>query len=679
LIFLLPDSGQKPFQCTVCSKGFGRKDVLSRHLRLHEKYSSGSAVSESPHLEIRQLQESSTATQWTPSSADNGRLLPSPANEDDRLQQERYDDTRETVLRPQQPWCNSEDLLELLTSDTGNNWPLARPLVNFRPTEGDGQVGPNLSGVECAPGQQAMHQMSTLIFNLSSNLMSEIEGAGITSAFLDTCIHLFFEKFNSAFPILHSATFVVKEASNPLLLNIVAVGSLFIGHATAKGETLWRLAHTAVATSWQALMATRGPRDECNGIQLVLTALIGQIYAMLSKNEALRMTCQTFHGLGFFWACQSGMYEVKPFSAADVPSLESTEDMKLHAWRVWAAREVQIRAILGHYLLDGQISQFSGQQACVRHVTNSLHTLISDAAFAAPTADAWITEMKGNDQAPPTFREFFNSILSAASSNTHPKLSGFSIQVVLEGLQSLVSDTQTTDGPSVGTPTAFDIVSALFRLRDEYILPMSSLSAAKTELLIRWHTILLNLATPYPAMCQRLCALFGVEQSLYATLKHSHENWSLETWSQSRDGLRALLHAMAIQELVESLPLGRCHAIHLPAAVFATATIYSARCMAGVPSVTTPQHVSWHDVWAPPIQSPATLEWGGLTDTARFFNNESSNVGTKGTTRILLYDLNTVQATLHSLSSRWGISHEMDQVLHRWTTIVNVGSVALGI
>jgi hypothetical protein len=50
-----------------------------------------------------------------------------------------------------------------------------------------------------------------------------------------------------------------------------------------QGEALWRLAHTAVATSWQSLITHRGPYDACKGVQLLVTALLGQIYGALSK------------------------------------------------------------------------------------------------------------------------------------------------------------------------------------------------------------------------------------------------------------------------------------------------------------------------------------------------------------------------------------------------------------
>jgi hypothetical protein len=100
---------------------------------------------------------------------------------------------------------------------------------------------------------------------------------------------MYFRRFNRTFPILHEPTFVLSDCTHPLLLNAIALGSLYLGSndAVAKGEAIWRLAHTAVATSWQNLIKHRGQYDSCAGIQLVLTALLGQTYANLSRVSLL--------------------------------------------------------------------------------------------------------------------------------------------------------------------------------------------------------------------------------------------------------------------------------------------------------------------------------------------------------------------------------------------------------
>ena len=554
-------------------------------------------------------------------------------------------------------------MLDFLLSDFSTSWPLALPVMQFEPIP-----NPNMPALnqQAGPGHFAMQQMSKLIADLSSSLTAEIESTGITSPFLDTCMHVFFEKFIPSFPVLHKPTFLVRESSHPLLLNIIALGSLFVGakDALAKGEALWRLAHTAVATSWQALMATKGPRDECNGVQLVLTALLGQTYAILSKNESLRMTSQVFHGLGFYWARQCGMYDVERFNDGIVPGLDAPESEKLEAWRSWAAREVTKRSVLGHYILDGQISEFSGHPACTRHVTNSLFTPASESAFAATTVDGWILAMHLDSKRKSSFREVYVSLFSKepdSLASLEQPLLNLTVRVVLEGLQSLASDIQAS-GPAVGTPSKSDIAWALVKLQSERLL-LSNSSVENMELLVRFHSICLNLATPTTMLCQRLCRIYGIQQQLHRQVPISEPISTIQTWAQSIDGLRALLHAIAIQDLVERLPLGRSHAIHLPAAIFAVATIYSARCLAGFQTVLVPNTLPWEDVWG----IPETFSG----DVKAFLHNKPAEISCELTTRNLMYDLNSLQITLSSISLRWGVSYAMDDILHRWIVMAN--------
>ena len=47
-----------------------------------------------------------------------------------------------------------------------------------------------------------------------------------------------------------------------------------------------------------------------------------------------------------------------------------------------------------------------------------------------------------------------------------------------------------------------------------------------------------------------------------------------DTWFGTIEARQALLHAIAIRETVESLPINRTHALHIPAALFAAATVF---------------------------------------------------------------------------------------------------------
>lgn len=583
-----------------------------------------------------------------------------------------------------QSWAESGELLEILMSDFNSNWPITLPVMQFQPSaalrmDSSEVLPPANEQIDAfdSPGQQAMQQMSRLIGNLSSSLTAEIASKGITSAFLDTCIYVFFDKFMPSFPVLHKPTFLARETSHPLLLNIISLGSLFVAaeDAVTKGEALWRLAHMSVATSWQALMATRGPRDQCNGVQLILTALLGQTYALLSKNESLRMTCQVFHGLGFYWARQCGMYQINEGSF-HLPTFDTPEDEKNEQWKIWAALEVHKRAILGHYILDGQISQFSGHATCVRHVTNPLLTPASDQAFAATTADEWIVEVQKQATPQRSFQMIFVDMFSPNLLCLNQPMSNFSVRVVLEGFQSLISDVQQLKGPAVGTPSKISIAQALISLYNLSLRFLNPAAAESMELLIRWHSICLNLATPTTQLCRWICATYNIPQQLYSGADYTGHESDLVVWAQSDEGRRALLHSMAIQDLVDRLPLGRSHTIHLPAAIFAVASIYSARCMADKASVAVPATIRWEDAWG--VESQNETNFDNIptpnNDTNEFMQGRYVTSPGKSLMRNLTYELNSLQIMLGSISLRWGVSHEMDAILHQWISIVNESS-----
>lgn len=101
----------------------------------------------------------------------------------------------------------------------------------------------------------------------SSSITAAVEATSLSSVFLDECLHMFFVRFIPTFPVLHRATFVFLDCTQPLLLNAMAIGSLYLGPKDSiakvseigktsemhtnfyQGEALWRLAHVAVTTS----------------------------------------------------------------------------------------------------------------------------------------------------------------------------------------------------------------------------------------------------------------------------------------------------------------------------------------------------------------------------------------------------------------------------------------------
>ncbi|KFZ11995.1 hypothetical protein V502_07302 [Pseudogymnoascus sp. VKM F-4520 (FW-2644)] len=178
-------------------------------------------------------------------------------------------------------WPDSETLFQTIMSmDTANQWqmplgtlpflPGVQPAGsdicdnqsnNFKSPDSFDDRGPAISAIPSGGSHRAVHDVSKMVSNLSSSVTAAIEATSITSVFLDECLHMFFVRFIPTFPVLHRATFVFRESTQPLLLNAMAIGSLYLGpkDSIAKGEALWRLSHIAVATNWETLITHRGP------------------------------------------------------------------------------------------------------------------------------------------------------------------------------------------------------------------------------------------------------------------------------------------------------------------------------------------------------------------------------------------------------------------------------------
>ena len=467
--------------------------------------------------------------------------------------------------------------------------------------------------------------------------------------------------------ILHEPTFSLQGCCPFLLLNMVAIGSLFFGSTDAiiRGEFLWRLAQTAAATSWGDVFEG----NICgfkHTRQIVTTALLGQTYAMLSRSRRLRTLCQSLHGLPFSWARQFGMFEQTRDLLDDVPDMSASQEEKTTKWRAWIAVEIQRRTLLGIYIIDAQLARYAGADPIGKHVTNPLPFTGNHAAFQARTEDSWIKEMRTTQTCPPTFREVFLSLFKSISSVPACE-EHLPILAIMEGFQAILSERKAAHGVALGLPSVEEIVDACLRLRKTYLTPTRNLVENK-ELSLLWHNFCLDLASDSVSICQRLCRVFGVPQSLFLGTRESADPVELKDWVDTVDARRALLHAAAIQELAEELTLGRAYPAHAPAAIFAAATIFCAYSKYGKSTITIPADIDWEEVWTRRHQ---TQRHGldhvnpGISDGYKFVNGHYLNHERTKTCN-LRYSMLTMQMILQTISSQWGISHDMLAVLSVW-------------
>ena len=656
-------TGEKPFPCPSCHREFSRQDSLARHQRRHghgrEVEENGGADLAVNSAQTEPIGVANTLAVNSITEGSNPNLVPADTTSDEVLQQ--------------LTWPDAEGFLQSILSNSLDYW---APNLETLPSQYvygalDHRVDntpspwlPHSAEQQLQDGSDAIHSVSQIIADLSTNVTSEAQSNGLSTVFIDGCLHMFFDQFNPGFQVCHRPTFAFRDWTHPLLLNAIALGSLFLSQEShiAKGEALWKLAHVAVATSWHTLILHKAPNDHCNGVQLVRTALLGQTYAMLSGNPKLRLTAQVFHSLGFYWARECGMYKTKR-TFDPVRGSESPRQVE-EQWRLWAAEESQLRALLGHYILDGQLAQFANAPTCQRHASNPLPLPCSDRLFNASTADQWALELVTEPMENITFRQLFLLLFSEAP--TLPQLlSVMGIKAVLEGVRSFVSEANSVSGDILGSPSRLEISKALGYLHG-YISSAGHLSEAdKLETLIRWHTICLDSACNSTVVCQDLCSLFTVQQNVFGQRKDDGETMELKGWGESSRARHALLHANAIRDKLSNLPFGRAQAIHVPLSTFAAAVIYCAFLLAGKSTVTFPDGLSWHSLMSIDLDN-IQFDQNGDADTERlkcYLADWSFNGCAQ--TRNLLYDSNLFVTHLRQIAQPWGISLSLENVVQQ--------------
>ncbi|KAI9679693.1 MAG: hypothetical protein M1822_007299 [Bathelium mastoideum] len=658
-------SGVKPFACSFdgCTRRFNRPDSLSRHYKTHKAGNSNSAgeTSTPPSLGSENGQyipivagPSLSLDDQTQSGVGNATpIIPEMPIDAPPASMDRY---------AMYPWPESENLFALLASDVDYSFlDMSISTSQSRQTAEHSDPDERTS----AHARQAVHNTSSLVQEFSFNLLSEVEALGVTADFLDLCLNGFFLHLLPVFPVFHEPTFKITNCMPPLLLNMIALGSLFVATngATTTGEALWRVAHAAVATSWQILLSCRYQGGHEKGMQLVMTALLSQVYAVLSGNQALRLTSQAFRGLGFFWARESDLFSSLPTSNSIASVTAAT---KMEKWKEWADQEARSRVLMGHYILDGLISQSSGLPSSARHTINNMAMPCSDEAFDAPTCDDWLRIMTYEQSSSRlTFRELLLQLFDFDVEPPTAPLTHMSVPVVMEALESLIAESREAGGPSVGLPTMVAIGRALWRLRESQITNPQRLPADVLDLSIRWHVVCMSLCVEPRNLMHALCQKHGVDQKIYSgAITPSKEAFVVGEWQASHLARRAMLHALAVLDLVQQMTFSKMRALHIPSALHSAAIVLIAVADTNSNRMHLPKPVCWKTVCElGELDVPCERQPSASSSTSCFLTSGTLPSGGQSKARSIPVAINDLQAILESTTSTWGIAKEMHQSL----------------
>jgi hypothetical protein len=341
------------------------------------------------------------------------------------------------------------------------------------------------------------------------------------------------------------------------------------------------------------------------------------------------------------------------------------------AWRRWIAQETMLRTLLGLYIVDGVVSQFSGNPTFARHAANPLPLPSSDAAFMASTPDEWIQQMQAHPVAQVRFCDIYHTLFRQGSEASLPgyDIALFHHKVVLEGVRCLISETNRTKPPPVGLPSKRDLLLVLRQLRRNILDSQTLTPTDRLTALLQWHSICLDSVVSTARGTRRMCHLFGIKQNIFGGSERQESRINPDRWTQSAAGRATLLHAINMQAIAAQLPLGLAYDVNIPGAVFAAATTYTSFTLAGVTKIVFPASIDW-DTALMALQMSADMtpvdDEASMQHTLDFIAGTFDATGMprdKYVVRDLSYDLTAMRTLLRGLSLQWGVAVEMEEVV----------------
>jgi hypothetical protein len=184
----------------------------------------------------------------------------------------------------------------------------------------------------------------------------------------------------------------------------------------------------------------------------------------------------------------------------------------------------------------------------------------------------------------------------------------------------------------------------------------------------------MELAAPSTSMYSALCAMFDIPFFLSGiSASSASKKVDLGVWVVSPDSVRALMHALTVVRLVRHLPFADSHAPHIPIAVFASAIVLSTICLFGTTTLEVPTAPRWEAVWAQFPDGPGTDPGIAPADdqnASNFLNALNISSSGKTVSVHLPSEINFLQLALRTVTSRWGISQQMETVVQHLTAII---------
>ena len=259
------------------------------------------------------------------------------------------------------------------------------------------------------------------------------------TALQDYC-DLYFTRFNTAYPLIHHATFDPSQTQTLLLLSVLLLGATY---SSKDAHQLAVCIHDVIRPRIFAHAGFSAKPD----LWVLQTILLVECFGKSRAGQKQHDMSHLFHGLLINLIRRSDCQSVKTVRPYDIDDNPSNLDSH---WRRWAEAEEKKRLALLCFMWDTQHAVLFCQSLCMSAFELRLTMPCSQALWEAPDASEWkrIGQTQQH-QREPLFLTALKSYLTPTGPRTTP-LNALSRILLLHGLMSISWDMERRDQTSLG-------------------------------------------------------------------------------------------------------------------------------------------------------------------------------------------------------------------------------------
>ncbi|KAI1129952.1 fungal-specific transcription factor domain-containing protein [Nemania abortiva] len=258
---------------------------------------------------------------------------------------------------------------------------------------------------------------------------------------LNSYLELYFTNFNTAYPLLHLASFDACAVESLLLLSVLLLGATY---ASKDAHHLAVCIHDVIRPS---IFAHAGFSSRPK-LWILQTVLLVECFGKSRAGQQQHDMSHLFHGLLINLIRRSDCQSIQPQGPSD--DANDAESMR-QAWGKWSEAEEKKRLALLCFMWDTQHAVLFCQSLCMSSFELRITLPCSQEVWEAPDASSWAAAWRFSSS-----RDDKTSFLAALKSYLNqglPRptmLSGLSRVLLLHGLMSIAWDMQRREQTSLG-------------------------------------------------------------------------------------------------------------------------------------------------------------------------------------------------------------------------------------